>query len=103
MPGLSPPRFTYRPAPATQAKLFTGSESGAAVDGASRTLSANTCPGLHVTLAASHVVPADATQSAGLAKSSAPSTTTGFPGDPCAWSTIGLPATPEAGTVTCSR
>jgi hypothetical protein len=81
-------------------KLRAGSEDGDAVDGASRWSSANTCFGAAVTLEASQTSPETCDHSAVLEKSSVPSTITPLPP---ARSVIGLPATPEAGSVTCSR
>jgi len=53
-----------------------------------------------LTVEARNTFPVESVHSPALAKLSAPSTTT--PG-PCAWITNGVPAAPEAGTVTCSR
>jgi len=61
---LTPPRFTYRPWPATHRNEFTGIVPGAFVVGTSRAPSTITCFAVHVTLAARNEPPSEGAQSA---------------------------------------
>ena len=61
-PGESPPRFTYKPLPATYDQWPLGRESGGSESGWTRVPSTSTCPGATLTPAARQTVPTSATQ-----------------------------------------